>query len=206
MIVEPRGTLTGVLAAWWLAAAIEGRPLYYWGARVPVVTAAATTLDETRADVTEVHAALDADDLVLRFTFDRGVGEALRLPDGAPVSGRLHAVLEVDADDDRATGLNLGAQDLKTGADRRIEIGTRYLGGDEDEHRAPSVQVTAALFSLSREGRRRMLWHEDDVSAPSRVSWHGDALEVRIPAKHFDLAPHARFILSRGDRTSDGRI
>jgi hypothetical protein len=191
----------------WLAGlAVEGKPLFYWGARPTVVVAAGATPDEIQANVIEVHAALDQDDLVLRLSFDRNVADALRLPGGASVSGRLYAALEIDTDDDRGTGVDLGPQDLKTGADRRLEIGTRYLGADEEEHRAPSVQVTATLYALTRPGRRRTLWREDDASAPGRVSWHGEALELRIPAAHVDLKPHARFILSRGDRAWDGRI
>ena len=67
------------------------------------------------AQIEEVHAALDKGALVVRFTFDRAVRDAIRLADGAPVSGRLRATLWVDRDADRATGLDQGPDDLAHG-------------------------------------------------------------------------------------------
>src|SRR6185436_10414274 len=110
----------------------------------------------------EVHAAVDNADLVVRFTFDRQLRQALRLPDGAPVSGRVQAMLEIDADDDRTTGLAAGPKDPRAGADRRIDVATRYLGADPDEQRAASVEVTARMASVSADGRLRTLWRESD--------------------------------------------
>jgi hypothetical protein len=192
---------------WLVLLAAEGRPLFYWGARPPVVEAAPAAAESVAARVASVHAALDGADLVLRFTFDRPVREALRLSGGAPVSGRLNALLDVDVDDDRASGLAAGASDLRTGADRRFELGTRYLGADEAEGRATSaVEVTAQLFSLARDGRRRSLWRQDDSGDGRSLSWHGDAIELRVPETLLRLAPRARFILSEGGQAWDGRL
>jgi hypothetical protein len=185
--------------------AAEGRPLFYWGARPAIVEAALADGESVAARVASLHAAADGADLVLRFTFDRPVREALRLPGGAPVAGRLAALLDVDADDDRESGLFAGAGDLRTGADRRLELGTRYVGADEEEGRtAATVEVTARLFSLQRDGRRKALWQQDDGAA-ERLTWHGDAVELRVPEALLGLTPKARFILSDGERSWDGR-
>jgi hypothetical protein len=192
---------------WLVLLAAEGRPLFYWGARPPVVEAAPAAGESVAARVASVHAAVDGSDLVLRFTFDRPVREALRLSGGAPVSGRLNALLDVDADGDRDSGLFAGASDLRTGADRRLEIGTRYLGADEAEGRAASsVEVTARLFSLARDGRRRALWQQDDSGDGRSLSWHGEAIELRVPETLLGLRPGARLILSEGEQAWDGRL
>ncbi|HET7291625.1 MAG TPA: hypothetical protein VFM88_04305, partial [Vicinamibacteria bacterium] len=98
-----------------LVLAVEGRPLYYWGARPAVVTLDEPATRGVEAAVLELHAARDGGDLVLRVGFDRPVREAVRLPDGTPVSGRLKAVVYIDADDDRSTGTQEGPADLRTG-------------------------------------------------------------------------------------------
>ena len=196
--------------ALWLAA--EGRPLFYWGARPAVIAVPArrTQADDVHARVTDVHVAVDNADVVVRFTFDRQVREALRLPDGSPVSGRLHAMLEIDADDDRATGLAAGPKarpaDLREGADRRIDIATRYLGADPDEQRAASVEVTARMASVSADGRLRTLWRESDAGDGRRLSWHGDSLELRIPADRVEVRARSRFILSGDGGVWEGRM
>jgi hypothetical protein len=56
---------------------------------------------------------------------------------GAPVSGRLRAVLYVDADDNPKTGLAAGPKDPRTGADRRLEVGVIAVGADPDENLGP---------------------------------------------------------------------
>lgn len=183
----------------------EGRPLFYWGARPAVVAVPPASGESDDARVTELHAALDGADLVLKFTFDRPVEAALRLPDGSPVSGRLRAVLDIDGDDDRETGFDAGALDLRTGAERRLELATRYLGADPDEARVPAVQVTARLVELRKDGTRRTLWRADD-SEEERVSWRGDAVEMRVPAARLQLGPRPRLILVAGERALDGRL
>ena len=187
-------------------AAASGRPLFYWGSRPAVITAEASALPNDEAQVTEVHAALDKTGPVLRFTFDRPVAEAIRLPDGSPVSGRLRAVLYLDADDDRSSGLDQGGRDLRTGADLRLEIGVVTVAADPEEKRAAAALITATLASLAADGRRRTLWRADDAAAPASVSGHGEWLELRLPAEHARLAPRARLILSAGERSWDGRI
>jgi hypothetical protein len=187
-------------------AASQGRPLFYWGSRPATVTAEASASPGDEAQVTEVHAALDKGGPVVRFTFDRSVAEAVRLPDGSPVSGRLRAVLYLDADDDRTTGLDQGSRDLRTGADLRLEIGTVTVGADPEEKRAAVSVITTTLASLAADGRRRTLWRADDAAAAASVSAHGEWLEVRLPIEHARLVPRARLILSAGDRSWDGRI
>jgi hypothetical protein len=195
----------------WLALALvapaEGRPLFYWGARAPAIAVE----NEARgpgneARVLEVHAATDKGDLVVRFSFDRPVREALRLPDGTPVSGRLTAVLYLDVDDDKATGLAQGDSDLRTGSEHRLEIGTVAVGADEEEKRAASVVVSATLHALTSEGRRRTLWRADDENEPARISAHGEWLEVRIAEALLGAGASPRLILASGDTLIAGRL
>lgn len=188
-----------------LAAPAEGRPLFYWGARPPVIAVEAPTGTSVEARVLEVHAARDKDALVVRFGFDRPVRDALRLPDGTPVSGRLKAVLYVDSDDDRRSGLAQGDADLRTGCERRLEIGAVAMGADEEEQRPASVLVAATLYALTVEGRRRTLWRADDEAAPSLVSAHGEWLEVRLPAAQLGLGASFRLVLAAGDTLVAGR-
>ncbi len=190
-----------------LVAPAGGRPLFYWGARPPVIE----VQDETRgsgndARVLEVHAASDKGDLVVRFSFDRPVRETLRLPNGAPVSGRLKAVLYFDVDDDKATGLAQGASDLRTGSERRLEIGTVAMGADEEEKRSASVVVSATLHSLTPDGRRRTLWRADDENEPARISAHGDWLEVRIAEALLGAGASPRLVLASADMLLAGRL
>lgn len=202
----------GILTPW-LAA--EGRPLFYWGGRAPCIevprpTPAERQRGEARpaaeARVTEVHAALDAQELVLRFTFDRPVVSATRLPDGAPVSGRLRAVLYLDRDGDRSTGWAAGEADLRRGAEGRLEIGVLALGADPDEHIEAQAVITATLHALSGRGSRRTLWRGDDEAAPGHVSARGDWLEVRLPRGAWPAAPGTRLVLAEGERMFDGRV
>ena len=196
--------LTLLLAA--LLAEAGGRPLFYWGARRPVIVAPAAAEAGVEAQVLEVHAARDGGDLVLRFTLDRPVREAIRLPDGAPISGRLRAVLYVDADDDRRTGWDQGPGDLRTGADARLDLGAVSIGEDPEEKRPAGVVVSATLYSLTIEGRRRTLWRGDDDSEPQRVSAHGEWVELRVPTDAFQVSPRARLILAAADGPHDGRL
>lgn len=169
-----------------------------------LVEAAAERSEE--AWVLEVHAALDHEGLVLRLTFDRPVREALYLAGGAPVSGRLRAVLYLDADDDRATGLDQGPRDLRTGADQRLEVGVVSVGEDPEEKRKASAVVSASLFSLAPDGRRRSLWQGDDAASPRELSVHGEWIEIRLPPARPSVRVGARLILAFGDRSWDGRL
>jgi hypothetical protein len=158
------------------------------------------------ARIVEVHAARDRGDLVLRLTLDRPVQEALYLPTGEPVSGRLRAVLYLDADGDRATGLDQGPRDLRTGADYRLEVGVVALGADKDENLPAQALVTAFLASLAPDGRRRSLWRGDDAATPDRVSLRGEWVELRLSGAQVALRPGARLILADGEHSWDGRI
>ncbi len=191
---------------WLLLATLPGRPLFYWGARPPVIATEAEADGGPEAQVLEVHAALDKGDLVLRLTWDRPVQEALYLPSGEPVSGRLRAVLYLDADGNRATGFDQGPRDLRTGADFRLELGVVALGADKEESLPAQALLTAFLASLTPDGRRRLLWRGDDAANPDRVSQRGEWVELRLPGAPLGLRPGARLILSVGERSWDGRI
>jgi hypothetical protein len=181
-----------------------GRPLFYWGARPPVIATEETAAKGVEARVLEVHAALDKGSLVLRFTFDRPVHDAIYAAGGAPVSGRLHAVLYVDADADRTTGLDAGPGDLRTGAEYRLEVGVVALGADADEKLPAQALVTAFLASLGTDGRRKSLWRGDDAASPEQVSVRGDGIEVRLPEGI--VKEGARLVFTAGDRSWDGRL
>lgn len=189
-----------------LAAAAEGRPLFYWGSRAPVIEAEKPRPSAPEAALVEVHAALDGPVLVLRFTFDRPVARALRLADGTPVSGRLRAVLYVDLDDDRKTGLAGGERELRAGADRRLDLGVLTVGEDPEEGRKATAVVTAQLFALTPEGRQRSLWRGDDQATPLQVAVRGDAVELRLLAEKAPVAPAARLVLARDDQVWSGRL
>jgi hypothetical protein len=189
-------------AAFLLAAA--GRPLHYWGARPAVVTAEVQPGTGLEAQVEEVGLALDKGALVFRLTFDRPVRDALFLKDGTtPVSGRLHAAVYLDADDDRTTGLAQGSLDARTGADYQLDIGVLALGADADEKRPAQALVTATLFSL-QGNRRRTVWRGDDTD-PLSVSAYNEWLDVRLPAGAVPAKAGTRVILASGARSWDGR-
>jgi hypothetical protein len=189
-----------------LLAVPQGRPLFYWGSRSPVVEAGATEAAPGDARVVELHAALDGSALRLRFGFDRRVREALYLPDGSPVSGRLSAVLYVDSDDDRASGLAGRADDGRTGAELRLELGVLSVGADPEEKVEARAVVTAALYAISREGRRRPLWQRDDAANPDEVSAHGECVELRVPAERVGTGGPLRLILAVGSQAWEGRF
>lgn len=187
-------------------AAGEGRPLFYWGARAAVISvpeSAAPRGDSAR--VVEVHAARDARGPILRLTFDRPVREALRLPDGTPVSGRLRAVLYADLDGKRETGWQAGPTDLRRGAEWRLEVAALALGADPDEKLEAQALVTVSLAGLSSDGRRRTLWQADQASAPEQVSVVGEWLELRLPEAAGTPSAGARLVLALDDLTLDGR-
>jgi hypothetical protein len=188
-----------MLALLMLLAAGEGRPLFYWGARSPVMTVATTPagLGAAEARVTEVHAAIDPKGIVLRFTLDRAAKAAMQLPDGTPVSGRLRAVLYLDTDDNRSTGLDQGQKDPRTGCDDRLEVGVVSIGEDTEEHRPASALLLATLRSLGRGGQRRTLWR-GDADGPF-VSAYGDSVDVRIPAEVLQPRGPLRLVLAEGD-------
>jgi hypothetical protein len=195
-----------VLALAALLQAASGPPLAYWGSRPPVI---ATEPDGARGDearVLEVHAARREADLVLRLTLDRPVRSALYLPRGEPVSGRLHAVLYLDADAERSTGLDEGPGNLRTGADYRLEIGVLMLGEDAEEKRRAAALVTASLAALAADGRRRDVWQTDDAAQPRRMALYGEWVEVRLPGAVVALRPGARLVLAQGQQTWDGRL
>jgi hypothetical protein len=181
-----------------------GRPLFYWGARAAVIVAEPSAVPRLEARVSEVHAALDQGDLVLRFTFDREVTSALYGEDRAPVSGRLRVVLYVDADGDRTTGLAGAEGDLLRGADYRLEVGVVAVGKDEEENRQAEALVIATVTSLSADGHRHRIWRIDDSSP--LLSIHGEWLELRVPLDKVPARSGTRLILNLGDRAYDGRL
>jgi len=183
----------------------SGRPLFYWGARAAVIVADAPAVPGgVAAQVTEVHAALDKGDLVLRFTFDREVTSAMYGEGGAPVSGRLRVVLYIDTDADRTTGLSGASGDLLRGADHRLEIGVVAVGKDDEENLPAEALVIASVASLSPEGRRHGIWKIDDSSP--LLSIHGEWLELRVPLDKVPARSGSRLILAMGDKAYDGRL
>ena len=192
-----------LLLAALLVPAAEG-PGFAFGNRPPVIRAPAPA-GGNEAAVTEVHAALDGAGLVLRFTFDRPVQRALYDASGAPVSGRLRAVLYVDADDNPKTGLAAGAKDLRTGADRRLEVGVIAVGADPDENLGASALVTAALSDLA--GRKRLArWRGDAAGTPGHVKTGGRWVEVRLDGERGPFKRTARLVLADGERFLEGRL
>ena len=188
-----------------LVLASQGPPLFYWGSRPPVVLREGGT-DGDLARVLEVHAARDGSDLVVRLSFDRPVQQTITTADGAPVSGRLQVVLYIDVDDDRATGLAAGPRDFRTGAERRLEVGTQYLGEDPPERAVPAVAVRLTLSSVATDGSRRTLWRRDDSDTPRAIRLSGEWLEARVPLDRVGLQARARLILVDGDQAWDGRL
>jgi hypothetical protein len=184
----------------------EGRPLFYWGSRAPAIETGAAAGETEEAVVQQVHAARDGAALTLRFSFDRPVRKAMYLADGRPVPGRLRAVLYVDRDGQRGTGLTSGEQDPRAGCELRLELGVLTLGADAEERRDAQALVTATLYDLAPGGRRRRTWQRDDSAHPGDVSAHGEWVELRVPWERVGAEPSARLVLATGDRTWLGRI
>jgi hypothetical protein len=184
----------------------EGRPLFYWGARPALLELSPGAEGSPVASIIEVRGAVDKGELVVRFDLDREVRQALYLPDGTPVSGRLRAVLYLDADDDPKTGFETGKGDFRTGADLRLDLGSVSIGEDPEEKRPADVIVSATLYSLTREGRRRTLWRGDDEAEPLRVSAHGEWVEVRLPREVFQPGRAVRMILATDTEVRAGRL
>src|SRR5438093_8738615 len=166
-----------------LAALLAAEGGFDWGRRLPTIVAAAPARGGPEAWVVEFHTAADARGLRLRLTFDRPAAEALYLRDGTPVSGRLRAAVYLDTDDDRTTGLDEGPRDLRTGAERRLDVEVISVGADAEEKRPGRAVVAATLRSLTREGRRRVLWRGGDSGAGG-VSVDGRFVGVVLPAVH----------------------
>jgi hypothetical protein len=183
-----------------------GRPLYYWGARPATLVTSTEGREGTEARVVEVHGVVDDGELVLEVTFDRPVRDALYLPSGAPVSGRLRATLYVDGDASRETGWAAGPGDARTGADYRIDLGVLALGADPEEGIAAQPLVTVHAVALSEQGRQRTVWRGDHSATPGRVSLRGDSVEMRLPAGAVDVSPTARLVLIEGDQACEGRL
>jgi len=184
----------------------QGRPLFYWGAREPVVAPGVHSGPAEVAKVTEVHAALDGGDLVLRLTLDRTVETATHARDGHPVSGRLQALLYLDGDGDPESGQRGSAADPRTGAERLIEVGTLYIGEDEEEKRPAQVRVMVTISALDREGRRERLWSADHMEEPERFFLYGDRLEARVPAFQTAARVGSRIVYAAAAEVFEGRL
>jgi hypothetical protein len=195
--------MASLLLAAMIASAAEG-PGFTFGNRPALIRAPATAGGNVAA-VTEVHAALDGADLVVRFTFDRPVQRALYAADGAPVSGRLRAVLYVDADDDKKTGLAAGPKDIRTGTDRRLEVAVIAVGADPEENRGAEAVVTAALSDLAGKSRLSR-WRGDTAATPRQVSTSGRWVEVRLMGERGPFKRTARLVLADGERLLEGRL
>jgi hypothetical protein len=85
-------------------------------------------------------------------------------------------------------------------------VGTQFVGEDKDEGIQAATLVSVTLFGLRPEGRRRQLWRADDASDPSRVSWRGEWVEVRIPEARVGLEAGARLVVAEGEAAWEGRF
>lgn len=187
-------------------AAPAAEPGFAWGNRPPVIARASAPREgDLEAAVVSVHAALDGPDLVVRFTFDRPVQRAIYGADGAPVSGRLRAILYVDADDDRKTGLAAAANDPRSGADRRLEVGVVAVGADPEENVGASAVVTASLSDLAGK-RRRSRWRGDTAATPRQVVTGARWVEVRLLAERGPFKRTSRLVLAEDDVFLEGRL
>jgi len=190
-----------------LALLPQARPLFYWGARSPLVDARDVEAPPEVARIETIHGAIDSGDLVLRFDLDRPVEAGTHLPDGTPVSGRLQARLYVDADADTATGLGgEAATDRRVGADRLILLSTVYMGEDEEEQRPARALVRIAIDSVDHDGRRATLWARDHLGAPDRIVLHDDWIEVRLPVFQVGVGEGSRFVYAVGSAIREGRL
>jgi hypothetical protein len=183
-----------------------GRPLFYWGARPATITTSAAAGEGIGAQVTEIHGVVDRNDLILRLSFDRPARDALYLPSGAPVSGRLRAAVYIDADEDRETGWAVSPGDARAGADYRLDVGVLALGADPEEGIAAQSIVTVSLFQLTAENRQRVRWRGDHSANPERVSIRGDAIELRLPGEMMHVASTARITLIVDAEAFEGRL
>lgn len=183
-----------------------GRPLYYWGARPATIVTSVEGAAGREARVVEVHGVVDDGELVLNVTFDRPVRDALYLPSGAPVSGRLRATLYVDGDASAETGWAAGPGDARTGADYRVDLGVLALGADPTEGIAAQSLVTVHAVALTEKGRQRTVWRGDHEATPDRVSLRGDAVEMRLPVAAVDVSPTARLVLIAEGEAYQGRL
>ena len=185
-----------------------GEAAFSWAGRAPAIVRTSKPPRDAQspvAAVDSVQAALDGGDLVLRFTFDRPVQRALYAADGKPVSGRLRAVLYVDADDNRKTGLTAGADDPRSGADRRLEVGVIAVGADPEENVGASAVVTASLSDLSGS-RRRSRWRGDTAATPRQVRTGASWVEIRLLAERGPFRRTARLVLAEDDVFLEGRL
>jgi hypothetical protein len=189
-----------------LLATEPGRPLHYWGARAAAIVAERPGEAPAEALVTEVHVALVDGDVFVRFTFDRAVREATRLPDGTPVSGRLRAVLYWDTDEDTRTGLDAGRSDPRTGAERKLEIGVVALGEDAAEKRPAQALIVATLYGLTQDFGQKVLWRTDDERSGGALSWRGECVELRLPVALFGRSAGGRVVLTQLGGASVGHV
>jgi len=189
-----------------LLAGGSGRPLHYWGGCPAAIIAERPSEAGPEAFVTEVHVEVVERDVFVRFSFDRAVRDAIELPGGAPVSGRLRALLYWDLDDDTRTGLDAGRSDPRTGAERKLEIGVVALGEDAQEKRRAQALVMATLYGLKSDFAQEVLWRTDDERSDGALSWHADSVEVRLPAALFGHKPAGRVVLTQLGGASVGHV
>lgn len=189
-----------------IQAEAPGRPLFYWGPRPAAIVTQVAPGEGMAARVTEVHGVVDGGELVLKVSFDRPVNDALYLPSGAPVSGRLRAAVYVDADAERVTGWRAAPGDPRAGAEYRIDLGVLALGADPSEGIAAQALVTVSAFALTANERQRSLWRADHSASPDRVSIRGDAVELRLPGEMLEVTATARLALVVGDEGFEGSL
>jgi hypothetical protein len=190
---------TAILA---LLLALQGPPFFYWGSRPAVIVGASSA----EPAVEEIHTVVVGDEVILRFTWNQPVEELLFSQEGRPVSGRLRATLYWDTDGTSLTGEDFGRDDLRSGADLRLDVGVVAIGEDPAEGREARPLVTAALYSLSRTTSQSLRWRTDSDVRPLTISRRGTWLELRIPANLLGATSETRLTLAQGGVATSGRF
>ncbi len=181
----------------------QGGPLFYWGDRAPTVEMPRSRAAGEPA-IETVHAAREGADLLLKISYDRPLSEALQLSDGTPVSGRLRALLYLDCDAERKSGLEGREDDARVGAERLIEVGVMALGADEEEHLPARALVMVGISELLPRGERKITWQADEDTEPKVIALRGHSIELRLPSGLCLCGPRARLIVAQGGELGSG--
>jgi hypothetical protein len=184
--------------------AAEAKPLFYWGGRAPTIEMALVVRSANDPAIETVHLAREGAYLLIKISYDRPVSQALHLPDGTPVSGRLRAHLYVDCDATRTTGLTGANDDARVGSERLIELAVMALGADPEEHLSARALVTVGVYELLPGGERKSSWQVDEDTEPKAVAVHGQSVELRLPAAMCLCGPRARLVLAQAGEFGNG--
>lgn len=182
----------------------QDAPLFYWGDRAPTVEMASRPASASDPAIETVHAARDGANLLLKISYDRPVSEGLYRPDGTPVSGRLRALLYLDCDSDRKSGLEGRDDDARVGAERLIELVVMALGADAEERLPARALITVGAYEVLAGGERKATWQADEDTEPRVIALHGQSVELRLPAALCLCGPRARLIVAQTGEFGSG--